>query len=474
MHLDCTPVLDYGRRHVEWEYDGRRLPRRRRPRRGRRPRSCTLTTDLRLGLRGRARPRAHDAARRRHGVRRAVVDRARRPRDLRRGLPRASSARPTSGTSGSRTASSPTTRGAAHLQRSALTLKGLTYAPTGAIMRRGDDLAARDAGRRAQLGLPLLVDPRLDVRAVGPLHARLRLGGQRLLLLHPRRRRGRGRPADHVRHRRRDELDRARRSTTSTATRAPGRCGSATAPTTSSSTTSGARCSTRSTCTRSRATSCPSRCGRSLAQARSRTRSSTGASPTAASGRSAASRSHFTSLEGHVLGRLRPRRAPGAAARGRTSAPSAGRRAADEIHADVCANAASTARACSRSTTTPTRSTRRCLLMPLVRFLPADDAADRRDGRRRSPTSSPIDGLVLRYRVEETDDGLSGEEGTFAICSFWLVSALAEIGETTRAPAAVREDARVRDAPCCSTPRRSTRARAATSATSPRPSPTWR
>ncbi len=40
---------------------------------------------------------------------------------------------------------------------------------------------------------------------------------------------------------------------------------------------------------------------------------------------------------------------------------------------------------------------------------------------------------MLRYRVEETDDGLSGEEGTFTICSFWLVSALAEIGETRRA-----------------------------------------
>jgi GH15 family glucan-1,4-alpha-glucosidase len=45
-----------------------------------------------------------------------------------------------------------------------------------------------------------------------------------------------------------------------------------------------------------------------------------------------------------------------------------------------------------------------------------------------------VDGLVLRYRPEETDDGLGGsEEGTFAICSFWLVSALAEIGETVLA-----------------------------------------
>ena len=43
------------------------------------------------------------------------------------------------------------------------------------------------------------------------------------------------------------------------------------------------------------------------------------------------------------------------------------------------------------------------------------------------------DGLVLRYRVEETDDGLSGVEGAFTICSFWLVSALVEIGEVERA-----------------------------------------
>jgi GH15 family glucan-1,4-alpha-glucosidase len=43
-----------------------------------------------------------------------------------------------------------------------------------------------------------------------------------------------------------------------------------------------------------------------------------------------------------------------------------------------------------------------------------------------------VDGLVLRYRVDETDDGLSGEEGSFTICSFWLVSALIEIGELER------------------------------------------
>ena len=46
-----------------------------------------------------------------------------------------------------------------------------------------------------------------------------------------------------------------------------------------------------------------------------------------------------------------------------------------------------------------------------------------------------VDGLVLRYKVAETDDGLVGEEGTFTICSFWLVSALIEIGEADRARA---------------------------------------
>jgi alpha,alpha-trehalase len=68
------------------------------------------------------------------------------------------------------------------------------------------------------------------------------------------------------------------------------------------------------------------------------------------------------------------------------------------------------------------------LLVPLVRFLPPDDY-------RVSATVRAIrdelteGGLVLRYRTEETDDGQEGEEGTFLLCSFWLVSALSEIGE---------------------------------------------
>jgi alpha,alpha-trehalase len=72
------------------------------------------------------------------------------------------------------------------------------------------------------------------------------------------------------------------------------------------------------------------------------------------------------------------------------------------------------------------------LLMPLVRFLPAKDERIRRTVLAVADELS-VDGLVLRYRTDQTDDGLAGEEGTFTICSFWLVSALVEIGETARA-----------------------------------------
>jgi GH15 family glucan-1,4-alpha-glucosidase len=72
------------------------------------------------------------------------------------------------------------------------------------------------------------------------------------------------------------------------------------------------------------------------------------------------------------------------------------------------------------------------LLVPLVRFLGPEDE------RVRATVTAIRDeltegALVLRYRTEETDDGLHGEEGTFLICSFWLVSALSEIGEDREA-----------------------------------------
>jgi GH15 family glucan-1,4-alpha-glucosidase len=76
------------------------------------------------------------------------------------------------------------------------------------------------------------------------------------------------------------------------------------------------------------------------------------------------------------------------------------------------------------------------LLMPIYGFLPATDP------RMRSTIEAVArdlteDGLVLRYRNQEgvNADGLSGEEGTFVICSFWLVDCLAKAGEVERAEA---------------------------------------
>jgi GH15 family glucan-1,4-alpha-glucosidase len=72
------------------------------------------------------------------------------------------------------------------------------------------------------------------------------------------------------------------------------------------------------------------------------------------------------------------------------------------------------------------------LLAPLVRFLPQDDERIRNTVLAIADELT-IDELVLRYKVDETDDGFVGEEGSFTICSFWLVSALCEIGEYQRA-----------------------------------------
>ncbi len=72
------------------------------------------------------------------------------------------------------------------------------------------------------------------------------------------------------------------------------------------------------------------------------------------------------------------------------------------------------------------------LLAPLLRFLPPDDPIIRATVLAIADELT-VGGLVLRYKVEETDDGFEGEEGTFTICSFWLVAALCEIGEGKRA-----------------------------------------
>ena len=92
----------------------------------------------------------------------------------------------------------------------------------------------------------------------------------------------------------------------------------------------------------------------------------------------------------------------------------------------------STSAAFCVSTTRPTPSTpRSCSLR--------SSGSSRADDERLRATVEAIadelteDGFVLRYHTDQTDDGLSGKEGTFLICSFWLVSALAIVGEVQRA-----------------------------------------
>jgi GH15 family glucan-1,4-alpha-glucosidase len=72
------------------------------------------------------------------------------------------------------------------------------------------------------------------------------------------------------------------------------------------------------------------------------------------------------------------------------------------------------------------------LLAALFGFLPQDDERLKASVLAIADDLTE-DGFVLRYKTDETDDGLSGKEGTFLICSFWLVSALAIVGELQRA-----------------------------------------
>jgi GH15 family glucan-1,4-alpha-glucosidase len=106
-------------------------------------------------------------------------------------------------------------------------------------------------------------------------------------------------------------------------------------------------------------------------------------------------------------------------------------KAAAVIHADICKHGVDKRGVFTQAYGKPSLDAS-VLLMPLVRFLPATDERIKKTVIAIADELT-IDGLVLRYRTQETDDGLSGEEGTFAICSFWLVSALSEIGEKRRA-----------------------------------------
>jgi len=91
----------------------------------------------------------------------------------------------------------------------------------------------------------------------------------------------------------------------------------------------------------------------------------------------------------------------------------------DEIHADVCANGFNSRLNAFVQAYGSDLIDASLLLMPLVGFLPATDP------RVRSTVEAIerellVDGFVLRYDSEATDDGLPAGEGAFLACSFWL------------------------------------------------------
>jgi len=99
----------------------------------------------------------------------------------------------------------------------------------------------------------------------------------------------------------------------------------------------------------------------------------------------------------------------------------------DKIHENVCQNGFNSVVGTFVQSYGSTALDASLLLIPLVGFLPASDprvvatveAIERK---------LVVDGFVLRYDLQKTDDGLSGDEATFLLCSFWLVDCLIMMG----------------------------------------------
>lgn len=122
-----------------------------------------------------------------------------------------------------------------------------------------------------------------------------------------------------------------------------------------------------------------------------------------------------------------------ATGRGDTACAERWQAAADRLKTEICTRGVD-ARGVFTQHYDTTELDASLLLLPLVGFLPPDDPRVRATVLAIAEELTE-QGLVLRYRVDRTEDGLSGEEGTFSICTFWLVSALAEIGELDAASA---------------------------------------
>jgi GH15 family glucan-1,4-alpha-glucosidase len=107
----------------------------------------------------------------------------------------------------------------------------------------------------------------------------------------------------------------------------------------------------------------------------------------------------------------------------------------DEIHADVCAQGFDEELGSFVQSYGSKELDASLLLIPLVGFLPGSDPMVR-GTVAAIEKNLVVDGLVLRYRTQESDvDGLPPGEGVFLPCSFWLVDCLELLGRSDDAVA---------------------------------------
>ena len=103
----------------------------------------------------------------------------------------------------------------------------------------------------------------------------------------------------------------------------------------------------------------------------------------------------------------------------------------EEIHAEVCARGYDSGRATFTQSYGSRSLDAALLLIPQVGFLPPAD--DRVRGTLRAVQRElSTEGMVRRYNTGDTDDGLAGDEGVFLACSFWLVDALVLDGQVAQ------------------------------------------
>ena len=371
------------------------------------------------------------------GLLRAVVGRGpRRARGLSTTPRRASTRRPRVLAQLARPApASPTIRWREPLQRSALAIKGLTYMPTGAtVAALTTSLPETPGGERNwDYRYTWMRDTTFTLQALHCLNLDWEADEFMQFVADLEPQRGR-RAADHVRHRRAPRPDRVDARPTSPATRARGpvRIGNGAFDQRQNDVYGAVLDSILLHTAAQRAPAAPAVADRPGAgRVRDAGLARAGPGDLGGARRAAALRL----LQAHVLGRARPRGAssPRSAAT-RTLRGDAGRPTADEIHADILEHGVS-----ERGVLRQHYDDRRAR-----RLDPAGgdrSASCRGDDERLRATVLAIadelteDGFVLRYRTDETDDGLSGKEGTFLICSFWLVSALLDRSASCSAPA---------------------------------------